>query len=461
MRVVIIGAGVTGLATAWKLAKDHEVVLLEKRPTIGGIAITVKHKDFKLDSGPHKIYSLIPGILEEMKALLGPESSQIPKSSSVIIEGRRLDFPIRFFDLLLKLPPTLSIRLGFDYGIAFLKSLVVRKKPVTYADYFKKNFGSTAYEHVFRPMAEKSFGDPNKLDAEFAARRVPYNGVFKMLKSMFFKDKSLSAEHFYYPKSGFVEMSNIMLRKAQEHGAKIVYGAQVEHFENDGSKITNVIFTQEGHKKKIAADFVVSTARLTDLPLMLNAPPEVVSSASHLKWRSILLVYVHVPRPQIMKDNWVFVPDSRFIFQRVSEQKNFSKSMGPENESVLITEVMCSFDDERWRMPAEELYEKVIADLRKAGFIAENEGTGYYVLRLKDIYPVYDVGFRERLDKVLSYADQYENFITLGRLGLFNYNNTDHCVDMAIWAANHIRARKPIADWIATRKRFDEYVIVD
>ena len=40
MRIVVIGAGVTGLAVAWKLA-GHEVVILEKRPAIGGIATLV------------------------------------------------------------------------------------------------------------------------------------------------------------------------------------------------------------------------------------------------------------------------------------------------------------------------------------------------------------------------------------------------------------------------------------
>ena len=242
MRVVIIGAGVTGLATAWKLCKDHEVVILESRPEIGGIATTFRHEDFLLDSGPHKIYSLIPGILGEMKALLGAESTTIPKTSGVIIAGKRLDYPIKFTDLFLKLSPVLSLKLGFGFGIAFLKSIVVRKKPKTYEEYFMKYFGTPAYNLVFRPIAEKAWGNPKTLDASLARRRVPYNGIFSLVKTMLFKDKKLSAENFYYPRQGFIEMSRIMLEKVKSSGGKIILGARVTVIESADGRITGVVF---------------------------------------------------------------------------------------------------------------------------------------------------------------------------------------------------------------------------
>jgi len=461
MKIVIIGAGVTGLAVAWKLAKDHEVVILERRDRIGGIATTFKHQNFLLDSGPHKIYSLIPGILDEMRALLGSEATTIPKTSGVVIAGKRLDYPIRFTDLFLKLSPLTSLKLGMGFGIALLLSFVRKKKIISYADYFRANFGVPAYELVFKPMAWKAWGDPETLTEELARKRSPYSGVLKMLKSMIVKDSKLSAENFYYPRQGFIEMSNILLKNVLNSGGNIIYNADVKKFDTSENKITHVEFEHEGHTKKIDAGFVVSSAPVTFLPSMFNAPPEVMTAASELKFRSLLLIYVLVNKSQVMQDVWTFVPDRNFIFQRISEQKNFSKSMGPENQTVLITEVMCVYNDSMWNAPEDELYRKVIPDLVKAGFVKDGEASGFYVLRLKNIYPVYEIGYKEKLNTILGYTDQYENFITIGRLGLFNYNNTDHCIDMAIWASNHIRSRKPIKDWIETRKRFDDYVIVD
>lgn len=461
MRVVIIGAGVTGLAVAWKLVKDHEVVILEKRSVIGGIATTFKHKDFLLDSGPHKIYSLIPGIMEEMKALLGPEATTIPKTSGVIVAGKRLDYPVKIVDLLLKLNPLISLKLVTGYALALFLSFFRKNKPVSYADYFRQNFGSPIYNLVFKQLAEKSWGDPEKLTEDFARRRVPYGGVVNMIKTMLFQDKRLSAENFYYPRQGFIEMSKIMLDKVLQGGGKIIYNANVKKFNTEENKVVSVTFEHESALKKLSADYVVSSAPITVLPSMLNAPPEVMTSASELKFRSLMLVYILVNKSKVTNDVWTFVPDRDFIFQRISEQKNFSKQMGSEKQSVLITEVMCYANDSLWNTDDADLYKRAIADLIKAKFVKEGEAEGFYVLRLKNIYPVYEIGYKEKLDKVLGYTDQFENFITLGRLGLFNYNNTDHCIDMAIWASNHIRSRKPIRDWIQTRKRFDDYVIVD
>ncbi|MBI2664080.1 FAD-dependent oxidoreductase, partial [Candidatus Woesearchaeota archaeon] len=266
MRVVVIGAGVTGLAVAWKLVKDHEVVILEKRSRIGGIATTFKHQNFSLDSGPHKIYSLIPGILDEMKALLGAEATTIPKTSGVIIGGKRLDYPIRFTDLFLKLSPLTSFKLGLGFGIAQFLSFFSRKKPISYADYFRRHFGVPAYNLVFKQLAQKSWGNPEMLTADLAQRRVPYDGVFKLLKSMIMKDKKLSAENFYYPRQGFVEMSNIMLKHVLGSGGRIIFNADVQEFETANSAISAVKFMHEGQLKKIQADFVVSSAPVTALP---------------------------------------------------------------------------------------------------------------------------------------------------------------------------------------------------
>ncbi len=461
MRIVIIGAGVTGLALAWKLSRDHEVVILEKSDRIGGIATTFRRDGFLLDTGPHKIYTLVPGILDEIKSLLGPEATAIPKASGVIIAGKRLDYPIKFSDLLLKLSPLTSVQLGVGFGVAVILSFFRRGQPASYAQYFRRNFGVPAYDLVFRQLAEKSWGNPERITADFARRRVPYNGVFQMLKTMLFKDKKLSAERFYYPKKGFVELSQMMLDKALQNKGSIMLGAEVKKLDTDGNKVVSVTFSHEGRLKKIPADYVVSTAPLTALPSMFGAPPEVMVAASELKCRSLLLVYILVKKPKVTNDVWTFVPDKNFVFQRLSEQKNFNPDMGPKDSTVITAEVMCTANDAMWNVSDEELYGKVIADLIKAGFVSEGEASGFHVLRMKNIYPVYEMGYRERVERILGFTDQFENFITLGRLGLFNYNNVDHCIDMAIWASSHIRSRKPISDWLPTRKRFDSYVIVD
>lgn len=66
-RVLIIGAGPCGLATALLLAKAGlEVTLLEKEPRVGGRASPIEGEGFRFDPGP--TFFLYPQILEEIFA---------------------------------------------------------------------------------------------------------------------------------------------------------------------------------------------------------------------------------------------------------------------------------------------------------------------------------------------------------------------------------------------------------
>ena len=461
MRIVIIGAGVTGLALAWKLSKYYEVIVLEKRSQIGGIATTFKHGNFTLDSGLHKVSSVIPGILDEIRSLLGAEVKAVSGNGSIIIKGKRLDHPVKFSDLLFRFSLGTGLRVGAGYALAFLGRVFKREAPASYADYFRRNFGVPVYNLVFRPLAEKSWGNPENLTADFARTRVPHSGTIATLRAMLFRSRKSGQAKFYYPRKGFIELSRTMLDRTLKNGGRIIFNADVKRFITQDNKIGSVEFSEAGVTKRIPVDYVVSSAPVSALPLMFNAPPEVAVAASELKYRSLLLVYVLVNKPGVMDDLWTFVPDRSLVFQRISEQKNFSRSVGPADQTVLMAEVMCNADDALWNSSDERLYGLVIRDLIKAKFVVRGEAEGFYVLKLKNVYPVYDIGHEEKLRKILDFTDGFENFITLGRLGLFNYNNTDHCIDMAIWASNHIRSRKPVKEWIQTRRRFDKYVIVD
>lgn len=55
LKIGVIGAGVSGLTAAWRLARQHEVVLFEREPRLGGHAhthtVTVGHRAVPVDTG--------------------------------------------------------------------------------------------------------------------------------------------------------------------------------------------------------------------------------------------------------------------------------------------------------------------------------------------------------------------------------------------------------------------------
>ena len=72
-KVIILGAGVAGLAMGYFLCRrgQYDVTVLEKSPAAGGLCASFQHNGFTLDYGAHKLYSAIPGILDEIRALMG------------------------------------------------------------------------------------------------------------------------------------------------------------------------------------------------------------------------------------------------------------------------------------------------------------------------------------------------------------------------------------------------------
>lgn len=65
MRVVVVGGGFGGMASAARLAKlGHDVTLLDRAPTLGGALGQVRVDDFTFDTGPST--TLLPAVLRDL-----------------------------------------------------------------------------------------------------------------------------------------------------------------------------------------------------------------------------------------------------------------------------------------------------------------------------------------------------------------------------------------------------------
>src|SRR5688572_11499026 len=65
MRVVVVGGGFGGMASAARLAKlGHDVTLLERSEQLGGALATVEQDGFAWDAGPHT--TLLPAVIRDL-----------------------------------------------------------------------------------------------------------------------------------------------------------------------------------------------------------------------------------------------------------------------------------------------------------------------------------------------------------------------------------------------------------
>lgn len=465
--VCVLGAGLSGLSTAYKLSLEgYNVHIFEKTDSVGGVSSTFKHKDYSLDYGPHKIYTQLPHIKNFILSLYGKdELLRIPKRSRIRLLGAYYDFPVGLKDVLLKMSPIVGLKCGLSAGTTILKSLVVKPKDKSYESYLVNRFGKGIYSVVFEDYARKVWGEPKTLSPELARTRVSIPNALALVSGVLFGNKNkpeVSADEFMYPKDGIIDLSKRILSKTIDKKGLIHYKTSVTKINTKNNKAVSIEYTENGKNKKLPVDFVVSSIPVSDLAGSIYPKNfELINSSLELKYRSLILLYLVFDKERLFKDNWLFFPEKEFIFNRLSEQKGFSQFMIPKNKTVLTVEITCDKSSDTWTMGKEQLLSRVLKDLDKSGIAKSEQVKDAFMTKLENVYPVYDLSFKEKLEKSLGKIESITNLYSIGRPGLFNYNNMDHCIDIGFITANFIISGKNKAEWKKTRLMFNNYRIVD
>lgn len=468
-KAIVIGAGITGLSSAWKLAEaGYKVKVMEYNDYIGGMSSTFHLDEYYLDYGPHKIFTVMDHIMEEIHMLFkDTELLTIEKKSLIRLCKHYLNYPVGIKDIFFKLGLLKGLGFGFGYIFAIVQKLYSSNDKSSYEDWVISRFGRPAYELVLGPYSQKIWGDPRQLSKDLAETRIAAPSLLEMIKQMLLGQRNnaptINAEYFFYPPGGIIQISEKMAEQIRVNDGEIHLGLGLDKLEcNEHGRVKNIFFSNGLTEELGEEDVLISTIPLPSLFKALGSmvPTEIQQALGKLKSRKLVLLYIVFTKERLNPVNWLFFPESKYIFNRGFEQKGFNPSMIPENKTVLCLEITCSEDDPIWRASDEEVFAKSHKGLEEAGLL-EHQIINYFIRRLDNAYPIYDLYYKENLNYVMNYLDTITNLYSIGRQGCYSYAGMADCMDMGISTSRFIIEGKEHSNWQQQRLSFYDYVVVD
>ncbi|MCD6587066.1 MAG: FAD-dependent oxidoreductase, partial [Candidatus Fermentibacteraceae bacterium] len=173
MKVAVLGAGLAGLSAAEELVRHgHEVVVLERESSVGGLASTVKRDGFVYDLGPHRFHTTSDDILEFVRSLPDVKFSELSRVSRIRLLDRYFDYPLALSNVLTTMPLHLGLGMMLSFLGEKIRGVFAPREQESFEGWVLSRFGRGLYELYLAPYNRKLWGiEPSTLSADWASQR--------------------------------------------------------------------------------------------------------------------------------------------------------------------------------------------------------------------------------------------------------------------------------------------------
>jgi protoporphyrinogen oxidase len=439
---VIIGAGPAGLSATYELARHGvQSLVLEQAAKVGGIARTEVYKGYRFDIGGHRFFSRDEGVLDLWQQMLGPDFLRVPRLSRISYDGHLLNYPLEWTNALSHLGLLESTRIVLSYLNA---RILAHRDDRTFEGWVTKRLGRRLYQSFFKPYTEKVWGIPcSEIAADWAAQRIRGLSLRTALANALLGTGGADTliSEFQYPVLGPGMMWERFREAAASLGAEIRLGTKVLQLRVQRQGVRAIVARRDGDEVELAGEHYISSMPLNELLTAISPPPpeDVLEAARRLRYRAFVLVGLIVDRSNLFPDHWIYVHDPEVKVGRLQNFKNWSAAMVPDqSKTSLGLEYFCDEGDEIWAMPDQQLIDLAASELSRLGLADSGQVVGGVVFRQPKAYPVYDRGYRERLEVIQRYLATVDNLQTVGRNGTHRYNNMDHSMLSGMAAARKL-----------------------
>ena len=449
--VVIIGAGPAGLTAAYELTKHNKKVLIvEKKPNVGGLAETKVFGKYRYDIGPHRFFTKNKEVYELFLNMLGEDAVEVKRKTRILFKGSYFDYPLTPLNALFGLEFLNQYQLA-SHIFARLKSYLKMSKIENFEDWVIDKFGSKLFNNFFKNYTEKVWGiDCKDIGKDWAAQRIKGLSLSTAIKFALFpnskKRPKTLVDLFYYPKLG----AGMLWEKFEDNliskNIEIRKNSKVTSVDKIDNHLNIEIISNESTETIRAGHIMFSNPLLEFIKFYDdNVPDKVLTASKDLSYRNHISVHVTIDK-KLFDDNWIYIHSPELKMARIADFTNFSKSMSVDGHFPLTLEYFCFEDDTIWKNSNEKITEFAISELK---IIFEDHFNVIHseVTRNANAYPVIKTGYEKNISVIRNWLSSVDNITAIGRSGMFKYNNQDHAMATGLYAVRDYMGQGSFDPW--------------
>jgi len=431
-RIVIVGAGPTGLGAAWRLHERGHTnwQLYEASSHAGGLAASVvDERGFTWDLGGHVLFSHYDYFDAVMNRALGDAWVEHVREAWVWMRERWIPYP--FQNNIWRLPEAER-----DACVAGLRARAAARRPATFREWLLASFGQGLCDTFLFPYNKKVWAyDPAKLDVGWMGERVATVDLDRILRNIAERRDDVS----WGP--------NVTFRFPLRGGTGAIWTAVAATLPPEqlhlGTSIVSVDMQTRAVElnsgRRVPYDALISTMPL-DVLLKMSDRSDLAAKASAFVYSSTHVVGVALqgrPPDDLRTKCWIYFPESNVPFYRGTVFSNYSPNNVPPGPFwSLMGEVSESPDKPVDRA---SVVDEVVEGFRSCGFMNDSTVVGTWHRRLEHGYPTPWLGrdaVLHPIDEALRSAGVYSR----GRFGAWKYevSNQDHSFMQGVEAADRI-----------------------
>ncbi len=319
MKVVVIGGGVAGMTTAYRLMQGgHEVALFEAGDELGGLVRTFEVGGTRLESYYHHLFSTDTTIIALIQELgLGDRMRWIESKVGWFDNGKIYPF-VTPLDLLRFSPLPLIDRVKLGLMAVRLRGREewAEFEQITCKDWIEKNVSKKVFEKMWGPLLQGKYGD--------AYDQVAMAWLWSKVH-LRFQSREGSRERLGYMMGSFFVYIDELERRLRAGGVDVRTNAPVERITAEGNRTTGVVLAGG---ERFPADGVV--AAVPSLLFKKMAPPlgdDYAAKLDHVQWQGAVCMVITMKR-QLSPIYWMNIGDRSMPFLALVEHTNF---VGPEH----------------------------------------------------------------------------------------------------------------------------------